>query len=289
METTKKIAMACFIGGTLCCAVAFMVVPAYCWLGLLAGLAGGYISHEFREVLRAIPVALRAAKKDGSDAWNEMVADVKLWLSKPHPFICPAMFIAILLSARLVWPLAISSSDFVVLPILFLFLFLVTTTISTVMIFVFASLGARLVERCYWQPFMSANDKGEVAVAIMDLQNKGYNEKPLTYLNVLRWTGIGIALTVRFFAWTMWKEGFCLFGRTAWHLFRLIHSKKRLLCAVDGTLGGAISYFCFMSAPGMFPEKMMFVAFGGLLGAAFGVLNWEVVSKRILHVPINND
>ena len=44
---TKKIALACFIGGALCCAVTFMIAPLYWWFGLLAGLAGGYISYDF--------------------------------------------------------------------------------------------------------------------------------------------------------------------------------------------------------------------------------------------------
>ena len=54
---TKKIAVACFIGGVLCCAVALMFAPVYWWFGLIAGMAGGYISYEFRKVLVAIPIA----------------------------------------------------------------------------------------------------------------------------------------------------------------------------------------------------------------------------------------
>jgi hypothetical protein len=38
-----------------------------------------------------------------------------------------------------------------------------------------------------------------------------------------------------------------------------------------------------------FPEQVMFVVFGGLLGAAFGVADWEIFSKRILRVaPASN-
>ncbi len=45
---TRKIAIVCFIGVVLCSAVALLVAPAFWWFGLLAGLAGGYISYEFR-------------------------------------------------------------------------------------------------------------------------------------------------------------------------------------------------------------------------------------------------
>lgn len=56
---TKKIAVACFIGGVLCCvvcAVAFMFAPALWWLGVIAGFAGGYISYDFREFFKTRPI-----------------------------------------------------------------------------------------------------------------------------------------------------------------------------------------------------------------------------------------
>ena len=132
----------------------------------------------------------------------------------------------------------------------------------------------------------------EIDSHIQALQEKGYREKPLTYWNVLRWAMVGVSVIVRFFVWTLWKylaigvwATLCFFGRFVWHLFKLIHSEKRVLCAIDGTLGGAVSYIWFASASVSFPEQAVLVVFGGLLGSAFGVANWEIVSKRILHVP----
>ena len=72
------------------------------------------------------------------------------------------------------------------------------------------------------------------------------------------------------------------FGR---HLFILIHSKERVLCATYGTLGGAVSYIWLARADMALAEQAALIVFGGLMGAAFGVANWEIVSKRLLHLP----
>ena len=305
---TRKIAVACFIGGALCCAVALMFAPVYWWFGLIAGMAGGYISYEFREVCKAVSIALRAAGRGSVSAWDGAIAKAKAWLPKPHPFFYPA---AIVITPLFAWaayhvvpwgnqvvmelplPFSIIIATFIYAEVVMVFVFLVW--LAMVPLFTFAFIGARAGERCYWQPFASIEDKDKEA-HVQKLNEKGYREEPLTYLNVLRWTVVGIAVTIRFFAWTLWKHlaigvwtTLCFLGRFAWHLFKLIHSEKRALCAIDGTLGGAVSYIWFASSVMSFPEQVVFVVFGGLLGAAFGVANWEIVSKRILRVaPASN-
>ncbi|MEK7089596.1 MAG: hypothetical protein AAB920_02140, partial [Patescibacteria group bacterium] len=68
---TKKIALACFVGGALCATVALLVAPLYWWLGLIVGFAGGYVAYEFREVLKAIPIAWCATVEVISILWRE--------------------------------------------------------------------------------------------------------------------------------------------------------------------------------------------------------------------------
>ncbi len=303
----KKIAFACFIGGAFCCAVALLFAPVYWWFGLIAGFAGGYISYEFREVRRAVPIALRAARKGSMSAWENTLTKAQVWFSRPHPFFYPS---AIVVAPLFVWgsyyivPWGVhelgEASLFLkifITPIFFVevaFCFFVLAWIVLVPLFTFAFIGARAGERCYWQPFVMVGDK-EVEAHIQKLEEKGYREKRLTYLNVLRWMVIGLRITIFFFVWTMWKH-FAIgawailrfFARFIWHLFRLIHSEKRVLCAIDGTFGGAVSYIWLVSASMSFAEQAMLVIFGGLLGAAFGVANWEIVSKRILHVVPTN-
>lgn len=311
---TKKIAVACFIGGALCCAVALIFTPTYWWFGLIAGFAGGYISYEFREVRRAVPVAalraaqevrrvvpiaLRAAQKSGTAGWKDVIVKAKAWFSKPHPFFYPA---AVITAPFYLWVVyhyvvpefveggVVGTFLFVIMFSALILAFVEATWVILAPFALLAFIGAR-AERCYWWPFLLPAYEAQIEEDVRDLEERGFRREPMTYLNALRWTVKGFCLTVMFFAWTLWKylaidvcEILCFFGWFAWHLFKLIHSKKRVLCAIDGTLGGAVSYIWLASASMSFAEQAVFVVFGGLLGAAFGAANWEIVSKRILRV-----
>lgn len=59
-------------------------------------------------------------------------------------------------------------------------------------------------------------------------------------------------------------------GRFAWNWFKLVHSDIRLLCGVDAAIGACIGYFTANAL------------LGALVGGAFGVLNYELMSKRVL-------
>jgi hypothetical protein len=72
--------------------------------------------------------------------------------------------------------------------------------------------------------------------------------------------------------------------RFFWYFLKIIHHFRRVLCAVDGTLGGLAAYFLFAS-PGMpLISMMLLVIFGGFLGAGMGILNWNLISVRWLKV-----
>ncbi|OGZ36037.1 MAG: hypothetical protein A2V60_01840 [Candidatus Portnoybacteria bacterium RIFCSPHIGHO2_01_FULL_39_19] len=58
-------------------------------------------------------------------------------------------------------------------------------------------------------------------------------------------------------------------------IFITIHSEIRLLCGVDAAIGTAIGYFAGNAI------------IGAIAGGLFGLLNYEVVSRRILRlVPV---
>ncbi len=300
---TKKIAVACFIGGALCCAVAFMFAPVYWWFGLIAGMAGGYISYEFREVRNAIPIALRAARKGSVYAWDGPIASAKAWLSRPHPFFYLGAILAPLpvlwVSPDLLSEMAKGPGLAALNAIVLLVIYVEAVAVIGGLFSVLAFIGARNVERCYWTPSYwtptRENSGGDQQKWFAEMREMGYREVPLTYVAAARWTAKGILGTVKFFARTLRRylaidllAALCLLGRFAWHLFKLVHSEKRVLCAIDGTLGGAVSYIWFAASSMSFPEQAVFVVFGGFLGAAFGVANWEIVSKRILHVPASS-
>lgn len=58
------------------------------------------------------------------------------------------------------------------------------------------------------------------------------------------------------------------------HLFILIHSEWRLLCAIDSSIGILVGYLC----------GNIFI--GAIAGGVFGVLDYEIFSKRILKIAI---
>lgn len=298
----KKIAISCFIGGALFVVVALKCAPMFWWLAFPAGLAAGYLSYEFREVLRAIPVAWRKSHRGVSNWW----LDTRKWSAEPHPIAYFYMItvviatLAIAVKAEIMVPVAwrfklgnillsfmtvfmyAEIAFFCMLPIL-------------VLVILLAFIGSRIGEKCFWFPFIMIEDKEQESEA-KKLKKKGYRKEVLTGKNFFRWLAKGISLTILFFVWIAWKYLFieigflfCFLRRFGWELFKLIHSKKRVLCAIDETIGGAIAFFCFASTSLTLPQQILVVFFGGLLGAVIGVLNYEIISKRLLHLaPMTN-
>lgn len=302
---TKKIALACFIGGMICGAVALAVAPAIWWLGVLAGFAGGYLSCEFREVRRAIPVAVRSATHESRVFLNdEVVSKIREWLSKPHPFYYTSAVITTpfyfwlmyhilpdLLREMVAKPFPLMAINLVlggVAILVFVVLAFQLPMIGVPILYSLAFIGARAGQRCFWCPFFEDPENlRDHNLEAQKLIGRGYHEEPLTAVNVVKWAALGVLVIIRFSVWTLWKWTFlkilelAVFSvRFGWHLFKLIHSEKRLLCGVDGAIGGAVSYLWFSSSA----NPLVVVLFGGLLGAGFGILNWEVVSKRLLKV-----
>ena len=299
MRDTWQIGRACSIGGALCALVALLAAPAFWWLGILAGLAGGYISHEFREILRAIPIAFQAARTGGRDTASGLVflaqqlrLAVRWFFAQSHPIFYPAVVLGTLLwlpvlSIFLPWLATNPGSSTLANIFLGAESFVLLMMVSVMLLIGFAFLGSRFVEGCFWYPFLSSPPSFREGFLA-----RGYTEASITYRNFLRWVAKGFGLVLLFLVWTWWTQTLrfvlwvvprflCVF---AWQLFTLIHSHKRVLCALDGTLGGVAAYL-LLAHPGMgLAQQAVLVAFGGFLGAALGVLNWELVSKRWLKV-----
>lgn len=292
----KKIAIACFVGGVLCTAVALISTPMFWWLGLLAGLAGGYLGYEFREVLRAIPIAWRKSRRGVSIWWTETDGKVRDWFAEPHPLAYFITTVAVMPTLALLYgasPMFVDLLEFSLIPKIFLtvvfyivlFSFIAYIwTVAGVAICFLSGVGARLSERCLWEGWYSETE----IQTLKNAKKEGYySDGKTTYRNFFRWTAKGIVVIPVFLIWKIlvgiWRL-LCFLKRFGWELFKLIHSKKRVLCAIDGTLGGAIAFFCFASATLTSPQQILVVFFGGLLGAMIGVLNYEIISKRVLHL-----
>lgn len=307
---TKKIAGACFVGGALCVAVALAVVPVYWWLGLFAGFIGGYFAYDFRKVFAAIPKAWRTARRFAARDRGVLFARQREWFSTLGPFMRVAMVLVVpfsmwtvFLSLEWLGDSIIFMSDgvscyvFVTLllgmgALVWTILSIVAIQLVAVCLYCLAYIGVKVGERGYWWPRLKYWGEMSNEQSIAWLEEKGLQRKLLTYTNVLRWICKGFGIGILFFFWPLWRylaigtgKGLCLLGKFFWHAFRLIHSNKRLLCAIDGTLGGAVSYLSLTSSAETVEAQVMITLFGGIIGAGLGIVNWEIVSKRLLHVP----
>lgn len=259
---TRKIAAACFIGGALTMAVALALTPEYWWFGFIAGIAGGYISYEFREVLAAIPIALRA---------------VRAWQPPSRQYWTVVGWGALFFLSFTVWVVGLSAVLVAYgYPDQLTRLYYVGPAVIAGGVGLFTFFSAVC--------FVATTTEGR-ALQVETLREMNYYISPPL---VLFWhLPRGIRRLPR--AMMIGARGVVTFsrflGRFAWHLFKLIHSEKRVLCAIDGALGGAMAYIWLVPPSATIAEQVLLVICGGLLGSAFGVVNHEIVSKRILHLP----
>ena len=279
---TKKIALACFIGGALFTVAAFCLAPMFWWLGMLAGIVGGYFGYEFREVLRAIPKAWRAARRRAGNCLPKMVKAIAVYLRRPHPFgylsfvIVVTMLYLLIRSEIFIPAEAFGPGPIVVSMVLFLGLWgFFVQTLDLIALF---ATGFDLV----------APDK----LAKMDEAKRG-DKTPLTYGNAFYCLAKGFWSIAFFFIWEIWKYLYIGLGRAFYFircflkdLFIFIHSNERVLCAIDGTLGGMAAFLWLTPSAETFAAKAAVAIFGGLLGAGFGVINYELVSKRWLKLVL---
>lgn len=304
---TRKIALACFIGGALCSLVALLFTPTFWWLGLIAGFVGGYLAYDFREVLRAIPKAAQAVGQVIAKEWP----GAKKWLARPRPIIYWAVSLTIITCSvgSLLWGRRLVQAAIQDNTPMGVLLGMVLTSIAVVLFVTALTLSAlvekgAVAERCF--RISTPEDVSRWSNRRKYYSDMGYTEKPYTYANAYRWMrrGLGVVClgVIEFLFRDMWRPvgefllnvliyaGLVLFGCVfypclfGWKLFKLIHSHKRLLCAIDCAIGGAMSYLLLARSAHTLGAQVALVLFGGLLGAGLGVLNWEVVSKRLLHV-----
>lgn len=280
---TKKIALACFVGGVICGAVALLLSPAIWWLGMLAGFVGGYVSYEFRDFCTAVPTALRKTVQvvgsGGSYILGELCHEI---FRKPHPFARLGMF-----AGAIFWTVMLLIGKIDIGQGQKLFSQNPPAAVcSWFLAWVVAGMIIELVLISLPFAVKVLNDPGAMRYSLDP--RYVYADRPLLTVSLcLQYALQGYWKILLFFVWYLWKglaTGILFVIRFAslflWTLFKLIHSEKRVLCGVDGALGGVASYIWF----GAIAHPILVVIFGGLLGAGFGILNWEIVSKRILKV-----
>lgn len=252
-----KVFIACFLGGCIGSIVALEIGKYFWWVGLLAGAAVGYLSYEFKEVLTAIP-----------RAWKMAVAHLPT-RRDAFQFLKLFFFSELLISTFLV-PFV----SFVLLMLSFSNEPLQKRLVFTGLL-LYGSLGIALILNIFiWFRIGNFDSRAK------ELQSIAWR---YNFITVFFWfIPIRLALLLSFFVTDLVPRMFWIFLKTLkvapaffWHLFKLIHSELRLLCAVDAALGVCAGFF------------MGSAILGGLAGGLWGVVNFEILSKRVLKlVPL---
>lgn len=279
---TKKIAIACFVGALIGTAVALSVAPLFWWLGMLTGFGAGYLCYDLKEVREKAPIAWKATVKRGPIVLN--------WLKKPHPFLCLNLVIDVLV-IRFLWWLFLDTGPVaeghrvggIALSLFFSFL----ACLFILAIIIKLTEESSKKEKCYW-----------VSSFFCIGGIEGYRKIQVTYWNVYRLLLKGLFTVVlwpalRFIFYKVWASLF----RGIWtlicfaaKLFKLIHSHKRVLCGIDSAIGVALTYILLGTKAVTPGQQLMVVICGGIIGAVIGVLNYEIISKRLLHLaPATNN
>lgn len=241
--------------------------PNLLWLAGLCSIGIAYFTYEFSDVLKAVPVALKtastAAGVTSSTARRKMMVwagEITAFLREKHPFFYSSLMLGV--SATYLISLIVPSGRNDISPealvvfgvMMFSLVCLVLGVISAALLWGIATLGQK--------PW------GDHAV---DLEYHNYG-----YARFMLWVVSGLLALL---LWYSWKFA----GITLREFFKLIHSNKRLMVAVDGPLCGFVTagaYWRFgPEATG--PLEYMFVlAAGSLLTMAVIYANYEWVARR---------
>jgi hypothetical protein len=309
----RKFGFAAGIGGVLFCIFAIVFVPGHHTFGLIAsiiaGMAGGYLSYEFRDVLRAIPTAWGAAWKGSRYVgrglftfFRNQLADIREYFSRPHPLLFQPLLVGTLLLSPVEIYFGRVADGPIWITLAFLYLVFGTFGAAVMVVMPLAFIGARFAEKKYWRPMDGQYGQGSYSDWLAAKQKAGLTEASITHANLFRWQVKGFGLVMKFLCWTMWKYiaigtffavKYLALGIAmliflpflfVWKLIKLIHSTKRSVCAIYGTIGGVVSYLSFVAVANTLAEKTMLVLCGGIFGAALGIAGREVVAKRLLHM-----
>jgi len=272
-RSTVQVALACALGA-LACGVVAIKTGYNIWFGILAGLITGYMAYEFRAVLKAVPQAFA-----GFLQWaDDRRSDLAVFNAVLAP--CAVLsIVAVVAFARSPVRLAIRAAAAGEAGL--------CTLIVTAIV-----LGAVAGT---WFSYMATNLLAAVGIEyvekgrIVDSLSEEFADVSYGRFWTLVAKGVGAVL-----AFLLWRAeialvvGLCkkvvVVAKALWTLFKLIHRYERVLCAIDGTLGGVVAYVLLIRPERSLAQNAVAVLFGMVLGAGWGLVNYEIVSKRILKI-----
>ncbi len=271
---TLKIGLSCFIGALI---GAFIGLQFKSVLGLtvsiITGSVSGYLLWEFDKVLKAIPKAISLTNQVKRKKWSRETFQLKMRifiLNMTTPILVTTTLASLVgFVAFLNW-LGVDDTLPVGPKLFWIPLSYGITTIALISFFgFFVGLIILFLDKKYIQHELF---NAEILFA--------KNKRNLILLNPISLPFVAVFFTLKFLFWVAkdvvpkipyaLMQTFRWFWRFFKHLFILIHSEIRLICLVDAGIGAGIGFV--FSSP----------VIGGLAGAVFGILNYWIVSIKIL-------
>lgn len=276
-NTALKIGLACALGALIGTMISLKINNYFWWVGTLAGLLTGYVSYEFPRLIKSVPEAWQKTRA----SVNTDFKDVKVTFfkipakeeRKEFWLIGSALLIAIInINAGVFYLEYFDELVKGVRPLLqslliisFLFFWMLVAVSACA-----AFIGGIVL---FFGFFLVIEDKLQDEKFILTIDDERISIKTLT--KIVKY-GSFIVLTplCLYFALKYIKKGiyYCVrfIGKFFKNLFLLVHSEARLICGVDAGLGSLIGYY--YESP----------IIGALCGAVFGIVNYYVVSIKIL-------
>ncbi len=242
----QKVFVACALGAFIGGIVALQLNGYFWWVGLIAGGFVGYITYEFKAVLQAIPKAWRVVI-----GWRP---NVEYWKAFGKLSVYFTLFISTITVPLAILFLLISAEDITAYGYL-----LITPLMGLLM--------ARVMTSDY--------NEGEYQSVVQEFRRFARFNALTTCWYVPKYLLLGMWYSLKG-TWWLLRRGIPVtvvaITRFIWQVFKLIHSDERLLCGVDAAIGALVGYFT--------GNALIGAVFGGI----FGVANFELVSKRLLHL-----
>ena len=257
MNRSLKIGLACAFGAFIGSLVALSLNQFWWWLGMFVGGGVGYLSYELKTVIEATKVAWKQVIgwRPSWQSWIHTGKFFVLSLALPATVLFPIGILCLLLD------LALPENNKSLLNLCYLWL-----------------AGIPLVG--IFNTFIYTNGANNKVISYQEMKDIFFKFNPLVvyFYYVPMYAGIGIWFAIKRIprlALRVVLGIFIIFARLGtfvWTIFKFIHSEERVLCAFDAALGAGIGYFYHNPIVGM------------IAGGIFGVLNYEILSKRVLRL-----
>lgn len=262
-----KIVVASALGAFIGSLVGLQFTPSLWWIGMIVGGLVGYVSYEFGTIVRAIPVAATQARYLVNRAQNVNYPQIGkalrgLGIAIAYGVGVIIVMAAFCVSAGLMWTLPITGLVALDHPFNLL-----------------ANIRHLLVWTCFagilmWTGTLSViQELGMSYLSNRQLYAIVYF-KATPFGILFYWLPRGIWALIRGLIWTInfLVKAIVFVAFLASKLFTLVHTDRRLLCAIDAALG---------AGAGMLTHNPLV---GAIAGGLIGLIDYELVSKRLLKV-----